>query len=134
MKLKLNIEPQQQGSLHSSALVALNRAASCDNLDVALEILRQQFDSSLWLMGRGGHHVWLSAKTAYGPVPSAVIVESSGLTKVLISWNNEGGALETDVIHVDLERDEYAIRNRIIEMLQHQIVNPGDTITVSEVE
>ena len=133
MKLKLNIEPQQAGAMHSSLKQLLASAAAQPSLEDALLFLEKNLSDN-WLCGQGGHHVWVSQRNLYGPLRVANIVESSGLTKVLISWNNAGGALETDVIHVDLERDEYAIRNRIIEMLQNQIVNPGDTITVSEVE
>jgi len=76
MKLELRIEPQQDGSLHSSLKRTLDLAASMPSLDRALEVLQAHTDSSRWLTGKGGSHVWLSMKHYdYQPIRVAIIVE-----------------------------------------------------------
>lgn len=75
MELKLKIEDQQSATLHSSILLALKIAAEMKSLERAHEVLNAHIDSKKWAVGQGGHHVWLSWNSQYGPVRVAVIEE-----------------------------------------------------------
>lgn len=77
MALVLKIEEQQKCALHSSLLLTLEVAAKMSSLDRAKEVLESGVSSGRWTVGRGGHHVWVSWNTVYGPVRVAMIEERS---------------------------------------------------------
>ena len=54
------------------------------------------------------------------------------MDKVKITWNGQGGELESVTVKGDAY--EGAITKALIKMIEGNIVTPGDTITVEEVE
>lgn len=78
--MEIRYEPQQEGHLHPSVKQALINASWGADLDAAEQILRNAVNPERWLVGRGGHHVWLAwrngaANFGYPPVRVAMIVE-----------------------------------------------------------
>jgi hypothetical protein len=54
------------------------------------------------------------------------------MAKVRIVWNGTGGELDSTM--VDANGDDSAIREALIEMVRGEIVAPGDSFAVEEVE
>jgi hypothetical protein len=52
-------------------------------------------------------------------------------TKVRITWNGMGGELDSCVVTDD---GQLALSNALIKLVEGQIVSPGDTFVVAEVE
>jgi hypothetical protein len=77
MKLQLKIEEQQKGTIHRSLIATLEQVAKLPTLDRVEQVLRDNVSAQQWIVGRGGHHVFLSLKTAYSPVRVAMIVEAA---------------------------------------------------------
>jgi hypothetical protein len=75
MKLKLEIEPKQQTTMHRNLIATLEQVAKLPSLDAAEKVLRDNVSAQWWIVGRGGHHVFLSLKTNYEPIRCAMIVE-----------------------------------------------------------
>ena len=54
-------------------------------------------------------------------------------TKVRITWNGMGGEVGADVINVK-DGDDKALTNALIKLVQGNIITPGDSFTVQEIE
>lgn len=54
------------------------------------------------------------------------------MEKVRIVWNGQGGELDSRMVTKRAD-DDAAVRNALIEMIQGNIVNAGDSFTVEEV-
>lgn len=55
------------------------------------------------------------------------------MTKVQIIWNGQGGELEAVTVKVGRD-DDYALTNALIKMVQGNIITPGDSFQIEEVE
>lgn len=79
MKLKLQIEANQEGQLASAFREQLaGVAASAVDLDAAERQLRMVATARFWVITRGGHHVALNYQGSYAaPHRVAMIVEAS---------------------------------------------------------
>lgn len=54
-------------------------------------------------------------------------------TKVLITWNGQGGKLDSTTITHSAD-DDYALQKALVKMLSGNIVTPGDSFTVDALE
>ena len=61
--------------LHQSLVGLIDAAATESNLNAALAMIQANVNANLFECGRGGHHIWLSAKTYAGPVRVALITQ-----------------------------------------------------------
>jgi len=52
-------------------------------------------------------------------------------TKVRITWNGMGGELDSVTVKDD---DENALRNALVKLVSGNIVSPGDSFIVQEIE
>lgn len=53
------------------------------------------------------------------------------MTKVKITWNGQGGELDSVTVKDD---GDQALTNALIKMVKDNIISPGDTFLVEEVE
>lgn len=55
------------------------------------------------------------------------------MKKVVIAWNGQGGELDAVTVKVK-EDDDHALTNALIKLVQGQIITPGDSFQIEEVE
>lgn len=54
--------------------------------------------------------------------------------KVRIAWNGQGGELESVVVNPTTGHDDRYLTTALMELIRGEIVAPGDTFTVTELE
>lgn len=55
------------------------------------------------------------------------------MEKVKITWNGQGGELDSVTITKGRD-DDYAVQKALVKLVSGNIVNPGDSFTVEEIE
>lgn len=55
------------------------------------------------------------------------------MEKVRIIWNGQGGELDSVTVKKGRD-DDYAVTNALIELVRGQIITPGDSFQIEEVE
>jgi formylmethanofuran dehydrogenase subunit B len=55
------------------------------------------------------------------------------MKKVVIVWNGQGGELDSVTVKFK-ENDDYALTNALIKLVQGNIITPGDSFEIEELE
>jgi hypothetical protein len=54
-------------------------------------------------------------------------------TKVRIVWNGQGGELDSVTVNKGRDDDYAVLREALVRLVAHAIVNPGDSFVIEEI-